>query len=161
MPHREQQASENDLLVPWIIFISLLVSLAVYVVIGYTAGASLRTAASDEPVVLRSVFYAVSIATFPLITLVRHICLRLNQTMTTPTPAKARYLVTVVISLFLAESMGIYGVVLALLGDGINSLWIFTFLAVLAMLLFRPKFSEYQEIVAALNAHQHQRTHVR
>jgi hypothetical protein len=99
--------------------------------------------------------------TFPLIKLIRHITLRLNQTMPTATSAKSRYLVSVIISLALSESIGIYGLVLALLGDSLNSLWILTFLAVLSMFLYRPKFGEYQSIVAALNGGTRYQTHVR
>jgi hypothetical protein len=158
----DRQTSKRDLLIHWIVFAALFFSLAVYAFIGYTAGAPLRADANAaEPVMLRSVFYAVTIVTFPLIQLLRHITLRLNQTMPTATPAKSRYLVTVIVSLAMSESIGIYGLLLALLGDGVNSLWIFTFLSALAMLLYRPKFSEYAGIVVALNGESRQRTHVR
>lgn len=156
------ETAKKDLLIHWIVFAALLFSLAVYAFIGYNIGAPLRAdATAAQPVLLRSTFYAVTIITFPLIKLIRHISLRLNQTMPTATPAKARYLVSVIISLALCESIGIYGLVLALLGDSLNSLWIFTFLAVLAMLLYRPKFDEYQSIVAALDNVSKPQPHVR
>jgi F0F1-type ATP synthase membrane subunit c/vacuolar-type H+-ATPase subunit K len=161
-PPRESQVLQKDLLIHWIVFAALLFSLAVYAFIGYILGAPLRVdATTAEPVVLRSVFYALAIVTFPLIQLIRHITLRLNQTMPTPTPAKTRYLISVIISLAMSESIGIYGLVLALLGDSVNGLWIFTFLSALAMLLYRPKLSEYQSIVAALGGEPQHRTHVR
>lgn len=156
------EASKNDLLIHWTIFATLLSSLAIYAFIGYTVGAPLRADATTiQPVMLRSIFYALTIITFPVIKLIRHISLRLNQTMLTPTPAKTRYLISIIISLALSETIGIYGLVLAILGDTLNSLWIFTFLAVLAMLLYRPKFDEYQDIVDALDDNTKPQLHVR
>ncbi|MGR8933923.1 MAG: hypothetical protein ACU837_05975 [Gammaproteobacteria bacterium] len=156
------EPSKKDLLIHWIVFTALLSTPAVYAYIGFHIGAPLRAdAATVEPVVLRSVFYAVTIITFPLIKLIRHISLHLNRTMPTATPAKARYLISVIISLALSESIGIYGLVLALLGDTLNSLWILTSLSVLAMFLYRPKFNEYRSIAAALDSGSKQKTDVR
>lgn len=157
-----QQALKKDLLIHWLVFGALLTSLGVYLVIGYNFAAMLRgPVMSEEPVVIKSIFYALAIITFPMINLLRHVTLRLNQTMPTATPAKLRYLVSVIISLALAETIGIYGLVLALLGDSINSLWIFTLLALLAMILYRPKFNEYLSIVTALANQPRQQPNVR
>lgn len=75
---------------------------------------------------------------------------RLNQTMPGEAPAKSRYLVTVLVSLGLAESLGIYGLILFVMGDDYNTLYIFSLLSLLAMFLYRPRQDEYQSIVAAL-----------
>lgn len=104
----------------------------------------------DQRVLLRTVFYVLSIIGFPLTNLLRHIMLRLNQTMPGDKSAKQRYLPTVMVSLFFAECIGILGAVMYFLGDDYNTLYIFAVLAGLAVFLYRPKVDEYQLIVAAL-----------
>lgn len=108
-----------------------------------------------EPIALRTTFYIVVIISFPLINLVRHIMLKLNQTMPGPSHhATRRYGMTVCVSMIWAESFAGYGVILYLLGDAVNSLYILCGLAVLALVLYRPKQREYLAIVAALEERQ-------
>ena len=66
--------------------------------------------------------------------------------------AKKRYLVTVIVSLSLIESVGIFGFVMFILGDNYNTLYIFSGLCALGMFLYRPKLDEYIKIVEALTA---------
>ena len=66
-------------------------------------------------------------------------------------PAKNRYLLTVAVSMLMAESIGLLGFVLFMLGDDYNSLYIFSGLAVLGLVLYRPKQEEYESIVEALS----------
>jgi hypothetical protein len=98
----------------------------------------------------RTWFYALAIITFPLTNLIRHIQIRLCQTMPGDTPARRRYLTAVIVSMVLVENIGILGIILFLLGDGYNTLYIFTGLAALGFVLYRPKPSEYLSIVDAL-----------
>ncbi len=93
----------------------------------------------DQQLMLRTVLYWVAILTLPLTNLIRHIQLRLNQTMPTPTPAKNRYVLTVLVSILLCESIGLYGLLLFCVGDGFNTFIIFTGLSALGMFLYRPK----------------------
>jgi hypothetical protein len=87
---------------------------------------------------------------FPLNNLLRHILLRLNQTMPGEKTAKQRYLLTVMMSLLFAETIAILGVVMYLIGDDGNTLTIFAVLSGLAVFLYRPKVDEYQSIIDAL-----------
>ena len=66
--------------------------------------------------------------------------------------AKKRYLVTVIVSMSLIESVGIFGFVMFILGDNFNTLYIFSGLSALGMFLYRPKVDEYARIVEALTA---------
>ena len=156
MPERMQREQlKADLLLPWIMTSAMLFMIAVYVFICLFFGNEIRLADSVEPpVLIRSILYIVAIVTFPFTNLLRHIMLRLNQTMPGDTPARTRYLITILVSLSMAESLGIYGLVLFLLGDEVNSLYIFSILAVLAMYLYRPKLEEYTEIAEALNSRE-------
>ena len=148
----QREQLKSDLLLPWIITSMMLLMLAVYVFICLYYGNDVRLDnISDPPVLIRTILYIIAIVSFPVTNLIRHIMLRLNQTMPGDTPAKSRYLITVMVSLSISESIGIYGLVLFMLGDEVNSLYIFSILSVLAMYLYRPKLEEYAEIVEALH----------
>jgi F0F1-type ATP synthase membrane subunit c/vacuolar-type H+-ATPase subunit K len=104
----------------------------------------------DRLITYRTLFYGLAIITFPLTNLIRYIQVRLCQTMPGDRSAKRRYLTAVIVSMVLVETIGILGIILFLLGDGLNTLYIFTGLAALGFVLYRPKPSEYAGIVAAL-----------
>jgi len=104
----------------------------------------------ERLITYRTLFYALAIILFPLTNLIRYIQMRLCQTMPGDKPAKRRYLAPVLVSLVLVENIGGLGVALFLLGDGANTLYIFTGLAALGFVLYRPKPSEYLRIVDAL-----------
>ncbi len=59
----------------------------------------------------------------------------------------ARYTLIVVISLAIADSIGIYGLVLFMIGADFQTLYIFLFLAALMMFWHRPKTEEYEQLV--------------
>jgi len=51
-----------------------------------------------------------------------------------------------VISLALSESIGLYGFVLFLLGDGFRTLYIFVGISALALFFYRPKREEIETL---------------
>lgn len=104
----------------------------------------------ERLLIYRTLFYALAIIIFPLTNLIRHIQIRLCQTMPGEKSAKRRYLTVVIVSMALATSIGLFGVALFLLGDGYNTLYIFSGLSALGFILYRPKASEYLSIVDAL-----------
>ncbi len=111
----------------------------------------MTTLPEERRIIIRTVFYALAILAFPATNLVRHIQLRLNQTMPGNTTASSRYFITILVSIILMESTGVLGFVMFLLGDDFNTLYIFTGLAVLGLFLYRPKQLEYESIVTALD----------
>jgi len=102
----------------------------------------------QERVVIRTVLYIVAILTFLALKFIRHILLQLNQ-RPSEKPAKSRYLMTILLTMLIAESMGIYGFIMYLLGDGVNTLYIFSVLSALAMYLHRPNIEEYRLILTS------------
>lgn len=104
----------------------------------------------------RTVFYALAIITFPLTNLIRYVQIRLCQTMPGANSAKRRYFTAVAVSMVLVETIGLWGLAMFLLGDHANTLYIFSGLATLGFVLYRPKPSEYLSIVDAL-AHRNDR----
>jgi hypothetical protein len=158
----EPEQLKADLFLAWAIVGVMLVMLAAMLVICITIGEPMQQPLQeDQRVLIRTVLYVIAIVTFPVTNLLRHIQLRLNQTMpyTHAAPgivAKKRYLVTVIVSLSLIESVGIFGLVMFILGDNFNTLFIFTGLSALGLFLYRPKVHEYASIIEALAAKKHE-----
>lgn len=152
MPNELNLNPKHPFFVAWMIIAALMVSQAVYIVLCHSLGNEIRYILnSEQRILIRSILYVVTIILFPLTTLLRHILCRLNQTMPGDKPAQQRYLSTVIVSLTLMESVGIFGLLMFIFGDGFNTLYIFSGLACLGFFLQRPKFEEYQAIVEALN----------
>lgn len=147
--------SKPDFTVLWLIIGAMVVSQIIYIAVCQSFGSQIQQAlAIEQRILIRSIFYAIAIATFPLTTLLRHILVRLNQTMPGPKTAAQRYRVTVIVSQAMMETVGILGFVMFVLGDAFNTLYIFSGLAILGFFLQRPKQDEYLSIVEALENRQ-------
>ena len=158
----EPEQLKPDLILPWLVVGMMLIMLAAYIIVCHVLGGRLQQPLPEgQRVLVRTVFYALAIVTFPLTNLIRHVQLRLNQTMPCPqvthrSIAKSRYLLTIIISMSLIEVVGIFGLVMFVLGDNFNTLYIFTGLSALGLFLYRPKTDEYAEIIAAITAQKHE-----
>ena len=140
-----------DLTQHWLLSASFLTLLIVFNVICQFWGTEIRINLDEaQRIPIRSILYGISIILFPATKLLRHVMVRLNQTMPGSKPAKKRYFVTVAISLFLIESVGGFGFLMYMLGDNFNTLYIFSGLAALGIFLYMPKFNEYLAICEAL-----------
>jgi MFS family permease len=159
----QYRAQHVELIFPYALTgIVLIVLLTGFAVCHNMADGLLQPLPETQRVSLRSVFYLLAILLFPLTNLLRHVFIRLNQTMPLAinkpahNVAKKRYLLTHVISLLLMSSVGIFGFVLFAYGDGFTTLNIFIGLSVLGLFLYRPKLDEYNSIVKALTAQRSQ-----
>lgn len=147
-----QQTSKNPLTPHWIAVAVMLLLLAGYLISCLTIAKGPAFAMPEtERIWIRTVCYVLAILLFPLTNLVRHIQLRLNQTMPGDKPARQRYLLTVVVSMLLIHSVGLMGVAMFLVGDDVNTLYILVGMAALGAFLYRPKWDEYANIVEALD----------
>ena len=152
----EPEQLKSDLILPKVVQGIMLTLLITYIIVCLIFGDQLQQPLPEaQRVLIRTLLYIVAIATLPLTNLLRYIQLRLNQTMpySNAAPkleAKKRYLVTVIVSMSLIESVGIFGFVMFILGDSFNTLFIFSGIAALGLFLYRPKVNEYAAIVEAL-----------
>jgi hypothetical protein len=163
MPHPiDHQHLQADLRLPWLVLVLEAVVLAVLVVISQTFASDLQQPLPESTREwIRTALYAVAIVTFPITNLLRHVQMRLNQTMplegkSFQQTAKRRYLTTIIVSMSLIQSPGIYGFVMFILGDSINTLTIFILMSALGFYLYRPKLDEYERIVDVLATQQHE-----
>ncbi len=150
-----QFSRKNELLGCWVITGLAVCLLGVYLAVALMWGATFQTEYSlqeGDRILVRTVCYALAIIGFPMTNLIRHMQLRLNQTMPGVRTAQQRYQTTIIVSMTLVQSNALLGVMLYCLGDGRNSLSILLGMSGLAIYLYRPKYPEYQAIKVALEA---------
>jgi len=150
---RTEQELQADLLLAGIMrAISLMILILLIIICHiYTDTLQIKMEESDR-IVLRTILYMLAILTFPVMKFMRHVLLRLNQRVGSERSAKSRYLTTIIISMAVAESMGIYGFIMYVLGDSFNTLYIFVGLSALAMFLYKPDINEYRQLVESLES---------
>jgi len=142
-----EQQEQADLLVPGVIRGLSLLLLGVLITVCHVYGESIQLNWLEEDRVwIRSILYIVAMLTLLVMKFVRHVSLQLNFKASNKS-AKSRYLKTIIVSMLMAEGIGLYGFVMYLLGDSFNTLYIFSVLSALAMFLYRPKVKEYREIL--------------
>lgn len=101
-------------------------------------------------ILIRTILYGVAIILFPLTNLLRHVLLRLDQTMPGSKPAAQRYFSTVLTCLLLIETVAGFGVAMRIVGDELNTFYIFMVLGGLGLFLHRPKLEELAVIEQVL-----------
>jgi uncharacterized oligopeptide transporter (OPT) family protein len=149
----EVNRHQSDLLPHWLVVGLMALALAMFIVACHLMGETLQQPIPEaQRIITRTLLYVLGIIMMPISNLLRHIQLRLNQTMPGDTPSKIRYFYTVVVSMVMMESIGVFGFIMFVLGDGYNTLYIFAFMSALGMFLYRPKLAEYIGIIAARNA---------
>ncbi len=142
----------SDLRLHWLICLAMLAMLAGYNVFCHFWAEPYRLNVDEsQRVVIRTVFYVLAIIVFPLTNLMRHILLRLNQTMPGEKSAADRYLLTIVVTQSMIEVVALFGPIMFVLGDDFNTLYIFSVLGALGAVLHRPKADEYLSIVESLS----------
>lgn len=151
--HISEQQLQSELLLAGVIRAVALIILVSLVVICQVYSDTIQIGMDEQQrIVIRTVLYVVAIITFPLMKFMRHVLLHLNLKAEGGSSPKSRYLLTIIISMAIAESIGVYGFVMYVLGDSYNTLYIFISLSALAMFLYRPKVEEYQQLVESIEA---------
>jgi hypothetical protein len=159
---QEKTAIDKGMKTLWLIWAAMLGNLLIFIFVCRQLGEGFRgTGGSDVPVgLLRSIFFVLAAAELIMSYYLRRFWLK-----TRPEAARAamgrrtailnrpffvvQYTTVVVISLALAESIGIYGLVLFLLGGGFKTLYIFIAVSALAMVFYRPKREEMERLAMA------------
>jgi len=145
--------NNHRLTVHWLVCAAMLMLLAAYNAVCQVWPDDIRINLDEsQRILIRTVFYGIAIVLFPLTNLMRHILLRLNQTMPGEKSAEQRYFVTILVTQAMIETVSIFGLVMFILGDDYNTLYIFTLLGVLGIYLHKPKQTELQSIIYALSA---------
>jgi len=153
----KRRTRQTQIRTAWLIWASMLSMLAVYVLIARFWGSQIRGLIdlSEYIIPLRTAFYLVALATFPFINLLRRKMARYPSRRRWHHDGHIRaarydryYLTVVTLSLALAESIGALGFVLFILGDNLQTLYLFCGMSALAMVLYRPKTDELEQLKA-------------
>jgi hypothetical protein len=166
----ESGANERELLVLWIIWAPMFGFLFFYVFFCHQWGDQIRrTASPNLPLdLMRNILYGIAFFTVFLIHILRKSMITARSGGSGPMSLKSsllsnrpsflgQYKKAMVVSLALSESIGIYGFVLFLLGDGFRTLYIFIGISALAMFFYRPKREELEALAIAMQSGQWQR----
>jgi len=133
-----------------IIWVAMIAPLAIYLIISHMAGDSIKEGASARNEIpldmLKNILYIVSIIELGAAYYIRKIILKVNPEMTGAT-AIQKYIAASIITFFLSESVGIYGLVLYLLGDEMFNMYIFIIISAAALFYFHPDFEDMETYV--------------
>lgn len=144
---------------------AMLFSLVIYLFAGSYLSRSLAPGLSDPETlyVVRTVLYSLSLVTLAVTKFLRNrVLAKARESARTPTgeggaaaqsaPVLASYGTAMILSLALSESIGIYGLVLSLLGSDTKDLFILIGVAAGAMVYYRPREDEVVSLVTGRTA---------
>ena len=159
---KEREVLANGMKVLWVIWGAMFASLGIYMLIPNLVGDQINTQEfpPDVFVVLRNVLYVVALIELAIIPFIRRIILKSIKMSQNPNqnipgtgnhPATAQYTVVMIISLAIAESIAIYGLVLYLMAKDTQSLYLLTAISAMAMIIHRPKMEELEQLAIAIS----------
>ena len=163
----ERGTNERGLRTLWIIWAAMVGSLLMYVFICHQFGEDIRrTASHDLPLdLIRNILSVVALVTLFLAHFIRKRMLagqlgssgaglfRSGPASNQPS-LLVHYTAAVIVSLALSESIGIFGLVLFVLGDSFRTLHIFIGISALAMYFYRPKREELATMAIAMQTEE-------
>jgi hypothetical protein len=150
----EKLALKNGMRIIWVIWSFMLLSLCIYVLVCHLLKTDLWGIVDigDTLTTLKYVLLIVSFADFGLIHFMRKMIL--SSSPKRYPSVIGQYTTAIIVSLALAESIGIYGLVLFFLGSDYQTLYIFNVLAAIAMVIYRPKMEELEKLNIAIKRNQ-------
>lgn len=161
MIHGEEKTAINKgMIILNIIWVAMLISLGFYLVVGLYSSNTIQTSMDEKAIqVLRNTLYAISAITLVATKYISNYILLPKssgqpQETKNQNPAIGRYLIAMIVSLFLSESIGIYGLILFFLGKRTSDLYILILIAAVAMIYYRPKRDEVVKLAKQLRKPQ-------
>ena len=154
---QNKAAIENGMRTLWIVWGAALISLFIYLVVTHLLGEEIRHNQNPNfPLsLMRNILLGIGIATLFGAYFLKKIIVDQasrtaintpdDQSISDPTQIIAKYITATIISLALCESVGIYGFVLYILGDNLQTLYSFIGLSAVAIIYYRPKKEELKE----------------
>jgi hypothetical protein len=135
-----------------IIWLALMMSLVIYGVVGGMAAPGMASPMNQEDfAVLRIALFALSLATLLASRYIKRLIMTgkgraIGLAHDQPPAVMQRYTGAVIASLAMSESVGIYGLVLYLLGKDETDLYLLLAISALAMVYHRPKREELADL---------------
>ncbi len=142
----------KSLLILNVIWFAMLGSLAIYLFIGLQFARNLQVSLNrDTMIIVKWVFYAMAFIILVLTPFIRKFILSAKrgdlqtvQKITSPMryPMLHKYATAMVVSWAMSESIGIYGLVLFILGKNTTDLYLLILVSAAAVCMYRPKKDE-------------------
>ncbi|OPY72250.1 MAG: hypothetical protein A4E63_01284 [Syntrophorhabdus sp. PtaU1.Bin050] len=140
------QKFDRGMLTLKVIWLAMLMSLVIYLFVGLYVGANVQSSINEDSLdILRVIFYMLSFAILMATRVVRRLILkgkRYYQAATLQTSSLQRYLTAMIVALTMSETMGIFGLVLFLLGKNSIDLYLLVGVSAAAMIMYRPRKEE-------------------
>jgi len=163
----QEKAVEKGLLTLWIIWAAIMGSLLIYVFLCHQFGDEIRQDTGENfPLpLMRNIFYGIAIIMLFQTHFLKRFLLSgtpvgtLSESVksgphSNQPPFLAKYSTALIVSLALSESIGIYGFVLFLLGDDLQTLYMFIGVSALAIYVHRPKREEIEALAIAMQTEE-------
>jgi hypothetical protein len=157
----EKKDIEQGFVKIFIIWGALFFSLIIYIGIAIFVGEEIRKGMMNQiPIYLfRNILLCVSAFEIIIIGFLRKTILpkknlanpESRQTGLGQSPPISQYMTATIISSAIAESIGIYGLILYFLGASIGNLYLFMVISAAVMIFYRPKKEELLNILTDLN----------
>ena len=157
MESGERPKLSDQFKVMWIIWGAMIASLLIYVLLCHFLGEEIRSNIKTrlDIKLLRNILFVVAACELGFIYYIRKIMLSIRGAGSESTPVQqesvvelssysGKYITAMIVSLALADSIGIYGLVLYLLGDNFQTLYIFIGISGVTMFYYRPKMEDFE-----------------
>lgn len=159
---KEQERIGRECRTLYVIWLALVMSLFVYLGLGVYLEDKVFVSMSGQPfAIFQKAMYALAPLTVLMSFFLRKVILAGKRCVAGGTarpsisdrrrhPAVARYTIAMVVSLAMAESVGIYGFVLFLIGKNRSDLYVLMLVALALMLLYRPRREQVLDLAERL-----------
>jgi len=129
------------------IYFAILFSLAIYLFVGLTIGKNTKTTIGDEFTTIKTALYVISLVSLLAAKPIKKFIWKKGRINThkagsSYNPVIQRYTSAIVISAAVLESIGVYGLILFMLGKNPVDLYVLIAVSAVAMLQNRPKRAE-------------------
>lgn len=147
-----EQEMNRTMMTLQIIWAAIMMSLAIYLIAGLLAAPSMpSTIGSEAFVALRRILYGLAFAALLASRYLKRLILAEKGRASGPTQARLssplpRYTSAVIATLALSESVGIFGLVLFLLGKNSTDFYILLGISAAAMIYYRPRKEELNSV---------------
>ncbi len=155
--NEERKKLKKNMIGVWLVWSLMVLFLIAYVAICHMLIIYAKYESTVSPELpfdsLRNILIAISLFEIILVYILRKFLLKprkkspINGKSSTPT---GKYLTVILISCALADSIGIYGLVLFLVRPNFPMLYAFTAVAAIVMIAFRPKFEEFERLALGM-----------
>jgi hypothetical protein len=148
-----EQELNKRLITLRIIWFALLMSLAIYLFVGIQVGTNVQSSINEATFgILRTVLYVMAIAILIATKYVRKLMMPGKSPVSQPAQALEhvalqKYSAATIVVLAMSECIGVYGLILFLLGKNSTDLYLLILVSAAAMVMYRPRKEEMLNLV--------------